>query len=269
MAAFKIGIIGAGGRMGQSNLRQVAATDGCVVAAASEVAGHPALGRDAGELAGIGAIGVAIGADARAVFAAADAVLEFSSPRASADHAAMAAETGTAQVIGTTGLEAAELDTIRRAAERAAIVHAPNMSLAVTILVALTGQVARLLDDEFDIEVLEMHHRHKVDAPSGTALALGRAAAVARGVTLDAAAQKIRDGLTGPRPRGGIGFASLRGGDVVGDHTVIFAADGERLELTHKASSRQIFSRGAVRAALWTKGKPPGLYSMVDVLGLS
>jgi len=269
MAELRIGVTGAAGRMGGAVIRQVAATEGCRVVAACEAPGSAAIGRDAGEAAGIGAIGVAIGADAGAVFAAADAVIEFTAPAASVAHAKLAAERKVAHVIGTTGLDAASLAALATAAKDTVIVHAPNMSLAVNILFALTRQVAALLDPEFDIEIVEMHHRHKVDAPSGTALELGRRAAAGRGVAFDQVARRTRDGIVGARKRGEIGFAALRGGDVVGDHTVVFAADGERLELGHKAAGRQIFARGAVRAALWAPGKKPGLYSMADVLGLT
>jgi len=238
------------------------------VVAACEGAGHAAVGRDAGEIAGLGPNGVMIGDRAEGVFDLCEAVIEFSSPAASIRHAKLAAAQSRIHVIGTTGLDAAAERALAEAAKSATIVHAPNMSLAVNLLFALTRQVAERLGPEFDIEIVEMHHRHKVDSPSGTALGLGRAAAAGRGVKLDAVAQYARHGLTGVRKKGDIGFAALRGGDVVGDHTVIFAADGERLELTHKGSSRQIFARGAVHAALWARGQPPGLYSMADVLGL-
>ncbi len=269
MADMKIGVVGAAGRMGGAVIRQVAETEGCVVVAASEVQGSPAIGRDAGEVAGLGTIGVAITGDPRALFDRAEAVIEFSSPAATVDHARAAAEAGCIHVIGTTGLDADQERALVGVAKNTAIVHAPNMSLAVNVLFALTKQVAGLLDDEFDIEIVEMHHRHKVDAPSGTALGLGRAAAAGRGVDLDSVAQMVREGHTGPRRPGDIGFATLRGGDVVGEHSVIFAADGERIELVHKAAGRQIFARGAVRAALWARGQAPGLYSMHDVIGLS
>jgi 4-hydroxy-tetrahydrodipicolinate reductase len=268
MADLKIGVMGAGGRMGGAVTRQVAETPGLAVVAACEGPGNPALGRDAGEAAGIGRIGVAIGADAAALFAACDVAIEFSTPAATAQHVALAAARGVAHVIGTTGLDSAAQAALKGAAKKSAIVHAPNMSLAVNILFALTRQVAATLDDQFDIEIVEMHHRHKVDAPSGTALELGRRAADGRKVKLDQVQRLTREGQVGARKKGEIGFAALRGGDVVGDHTVIFAADGERLELSHKATSRQIFARGAVRAALWAKGKKPGLYTMADVLGL-
>ena len=267
-AAVRIGVAGAAGRMGGAVVRQLAETDGARVSAAGEAAGHPAIGRDVGEMAGIGAIGVPIGETPRALFEASDAVIEFSSPAATLAHARLAGETGRAHVIGTTGLDADQQAGLAEAARGAAIVHAPNMSLAVNLLFALTRQVAAALDDRFDIEIVEMHHKHKVDAPSGTALALGQAAAAGRGVSLDGAAVMAREGRTGARRRGDIGFATLRGGDVVGEHSAIFAIEGERLELTHKASSRQIFARGAVDAALWARDRPPGLYSMFDVLGL-
>ena len=267
-ADLAIGVIGAGGRMGTTVVQEVFETDGCVLVAAAENAGHPTVGRDAGEVAGLGALGVAIGEDAASVFERAEVVIEFALPEATARHVVIAGESGTAHVIGTTGFSADQEAIIRKAGEAAPVVVAPNMSLAVNILFALTKQVAGLLDDRFDIEIVEMHHKHKVDAPSGTALGLGRAAAAGRGVDLDAAAQMARHGHTGARRQGDIGFAVLRGGDVVGDHSVVFAIEGERLELTHKASSRRIFSRGAVHTALWTPGKPPGVYSMADVLGL-
>jgi 4-hydroxy-tetrahydrodipicolinate reductase len=269
MADLKIGVMGAGGRMGGAVIRQVADTPGCVVAAACEGQASTALGRDAGELAGIGRIGVAIGADAAAAIAASDAIIEFSVPAATVAHAKLAAANGVAHVIGTTGLDAAAQKALAEAAHDCAIVHAPNMSLAVNLLFALTRQVAATLDAEFDIEIVEMHHRHKVDAPSGTALELGRRAADGRKVKLEQVARMTREGQIGARKTGEIGFAALRGGDVVGDHTVIFAADGERLELGHKAGSRQIFARGAVHAARWAAGRKPGLYSMFDVLGIS
>ncbi|MDE0202140.1 MAG: 4-hydroxy-tetrahydrodipicolinate reductase, partial [Rhodospirillaceae bacterium] len=228
---MKIGIPGAAGRMGQALTRQVTATDGCTVVAATEVPEHAALGRDCGALAGIEPLGVAISDDPQAMFRAADAVLDFTLPGAANLHAELAAAEGTMLVIGTTGLGADEQAALEAAAARVAVVQAPNMSLAVNLLFRLTEQVAGILDDDYDIEIVEMHHRHKIDAPSGTALGLGRAAARARGVAFDEVAARGRDGVTGARPRGEIGFAALRGGDVIGEHSVIFAADGERLEL--------------------------------------
>ncbi len=269
MTDLAIGVLGAAGRMGCAVVREVAESDGCVLAAAADVADSPAIGRDAGEVAGAPRADVAISADARAVFDEADVVIEFSLPEATAAHAALAAERGVAHVIGTTGLDEAQEAALKAAGARATIVHAPNMSLPVNILFALTKQVASMLDDRFDIEIVETHHRDKADAPSGTALALGRAAAEGRGVEFDAVSVRGRDGLIGPRRRGDIGLAALRGGDNVGEHTVVLAADGERLELTHRASSRRIYARGAVRAALWARGKDPGLYGMADVLGFT
>ncbi len=267
MAGLKIGVAGAAGRMGATLVRQVSATDGCVLAGAIEQKGNAAVGRDAGEVAGLDSLGVAIGDDPVEMFAAADAVLEFTAPEATAEHAALAAQGKTIHVIGTTGLNAGHEKALAMAARHTAVVRASNFSVAVNLMMALTEQVARILDEGYDIEILEMHHRHKVDAPSGTALGLGEAAARGRGVRLDDVAQRARDGRTGARRAGDIGFAVLRGGDVVGEHTVVFAGDGERLAISHQAAGRQIFARGAVRAALWARGKPPGLYGMRDVLG--
>ena len=197
-----------------------------------------------------------------------DVVLEFTSPEATAEHAELAASLGTAMVIGTTGLGPEQGDRVRQAALRIPIVWAPNMSLGVNLLAALVKRVAQSLDQDFDIEILEMHHRAKIDAPSGTALMLGEAAAAGRGVALGKHSARGRDGQTGARKRGDIGFASLRGGSVTGDHSVIFAGAMERIELTHRAEDRTMFAQGAIKAALWARGKKPGLYSMADVLGL-
>jgi 4-hydroxy-tetrahydrodipicolinate reductase len=244
-------------------------TAGARLAGGTERAGHPAIGQDAAELASAPACGAIVGSDADALFAAADTVIDFTSPDAVEEHARLAKAHRTALVIGTTGLEARHRAALAEAAAIVPVVQAANMSVGVNLLLGLTQRVASILGPEYDIEIVEMHHRHKVDAPSGTALALGEAAAAGRGVPLDAVAVRTRDGLTGARVGGTIGFATLRGGDVVGEHTVIFSGDGERVELTHKATSRLIFARGAVRAALWTQDRPPGLYSMRDVLGLA
>ncbi len=254
--------------MGQMLAREVLNTEGCVLAGGSERAGSPLLGTDLGTLVGAGDLDLPISADIRGVIATADALIDFTAPAATVEHAALCAELGCAHIIGTTGLSVDQETQIQKAAERVAVVLSPNMSVGVNALMALVEKTAALLDESYDIEIVEMHHRHKVDAPSGTALGLGRAAAKGRKIDLDDVAEKVRDGRPGPRKAGSIGFATLRGGDVVGDHTVIFAADGERLELTHKASSRALFARGAVRAARWTKDKMAGLYSMRDVLGL-
>jgi 4-hydroxy-tetrahydrodipicolinate reductase len=194
-------------------------------------------------------------------------VLDFTAPEATAKHVALAAASGTAMVVGTTGTEGETDARVAEAAKRTAIVKAANMSVGVNLLLQLTRQAAASLDPDFDIEIVEMHHRHKVDAPSGTALALGRAAAAGRGVRHDEVAARGRNGITGPRRRGDIGYAVLRGGNVAGEHSVVFAADNERIELTHKAGDRAIFARGGVRAAIWVHGKAPGLYSYFDVLG--
>lgn len=268
MSDLAIGVIGAAGRMGRALVREVAATEACRLSAACERPGHEAIGADAGIVAGLEKLNVAIGDDAERVFRDADAVLEFTSPEATVAHAAMAARHGSAHVIGTTGLSEKDQSALKRSASETAIVWAPNMSLGVNLLIALTEQVARSLGDAFDIEIVEMHHRHKVDAPSGTALALGEAAAKGRDVALDAVSERGRDGVTGPRAKGAIGFAVLRGGDVVGEHTVMFAGAGERVALTHKATDREIFAAGAVRSALWAAGRKPGFYGMRDVLGL-
>ncbi|MFQ5775963.1 MAG: 4-hydroxy-tetrahydrodipicolinate reductase [Kiloniellaceae bacterium] len=269
MEAYKIGVVGCAGRMGRMVLRAVAAAEGCEIIGGTEAPGSPALDEDVGELAGLGSLGLTVGADPLELFAKADAVIDFTVPAASVAHAELAAQGLVAHVIGTTGLSEEQQAAIARAAAHTAVVQAPNMSLGVNLLLALVERAAAILDPDYDIEILEMHHRHKVDAPSGTALALGRAAAAGRKVELEAVAQKVRDGVTGARRRGDIGFATLRGGDVAGDHTVIFAGEGERVAFTHKASTREVFARGAVKAALWARGKPPGLYSMRDVLGLS
>jgi 4-hydroxy-tetrahydrodipicolinate reductase len=266
---MRIGIVGCAGRMGRANLREVLATPGIELAGGVERAGHPALGQDLGVLAGGEPVGRVAGDDLPALLARCDAVIEFSLPEATVANAALAAAAGCAHVIGTTGLDSAQEAELRRQATRIPIVWAPNMSQGVNLLLDLLEQAARALDPGFDIEIVEMHHRHKVDAPSGTALALGRAAAAGRGIDLATSALRARDGVTGPRRAGAIGFAVLRGGDVVGDHTVIFAGEGERLELVHRATDRRIYARGAVRAARWVVGRAPGLYGMAHVLGLA
>jgi 4-hydroxy-tetrahydrodipicolinate reductase len=265
---MKIAVMGAAGRMGRELIRAIAAEPGCKVSGAIETVGSSVLGRDAGELAGIELLGVPVFSDAATVIAAADAIVDFTVPKASVEFARLAASSGTAAIIGTTGFDAASDAAVADAATRTAIVKAGNMSLGVNLLLALTRQVAAALGNDFDVEIVEMHHRMKVDAPSGTALMLGNAAAAGRHVALRERAVRVRDGHTGPRRPGDIGFATLRGGNVVGDHTVIFAGEGERLELTHRAADRGIFARGAVKAALWAKGRAPGLYAMTDVLGI-
>lgn len=259
--------MGAAGRMGQALTRAVHQTDGASVAGGTEAKGSDKIGSDLGDIAGLGALGVTITDDPVELFTRIDGVLDFTSPTASVEYAGLAAQARIVHVIGTTGFDETQLSQIDAAARHAKIIKAGNMSLGVNLLVELTRQVARALDDDFDIEIVEMHHRQKVDAPSGTALMLGQAAADGRKISLNDKAVRSRDGHTGPRQRGDIGFATLRGGSVVGDHTVIFAGDGERIELTHKAADRAIFARGAVKAALWGRDKSHGLYSMADVLG--
>jgi 4-hydroxy-tetrahydrodipicolinate reductase len=267
--ALKIGIIGCAGRMGQMLVRTVAANDRCLVVGGNEQPRSAAVGRDLGLVAGIDALGVTVTDDPADLFTQADAVLEFTSPAATIQHVELAAKKKKIHVIGTTGFEPPQMAALHRAAKQTAVVMAPNMSVGLNLLLRMIEQMAHALDVDWDIEILEMHHRHKVDAPSGTALALGRAAAAGRGAAFDHVAKRARDGITGARRRGDIGFAVLRGGDVVSDHRVIFASEGERVELTHIATSREIYARGALRAALWAQGKPPGLYSMTDVLGLT
>jgi 4-hydroxy-tetrahydrodipicolinate reductase len=268
MAETRIGVIGCAGRVGRMLIADIAAAEGCVLAGGVARPGSPALGQDLGELAGIGRAGIAASDDPEGLLRGSDVAIEFTTPEATAEHAALAARLGRPVVIGTTALHAAAESAVRDAARQVPIVWAANTSLGINLLMGLVEQVAARLGPEWDLEIMEMHHRHKVDAPSGTALALGRAAAQARGVAFDDAAQRGRDGITGPRKPGAIGFAALRGGDNIGEHHVLFAGLGEQLELTHRATNRGIYSKGAVRAALWLVGKPPGLYGMKEVLGL-
>ena len=265
---MKIAVMGASGRMGRELLRAIAATPGCSISGGTEPRGAPGVGQDLGELAGCGTLGIAVSDDAAHVIAAADAIVDFTSPAATVFFARQAAQAGKIHVIGTTGFDTEGEAAIRDAARSATIIKAGNMSLGVNLLAALTKKVSAALGEDFDIEIVEMHHRLKVDAPSGTALMLGQAAAAGRGVPLEQKSVRARDGHTGARKSGDIGFATLRGGSVVGDHTVIFAGNGERIELTHRAEDRGIFARGAVKAALWGKGRAPGLYAMTDVLGI-
>ena len=263
---MNIGVVGCAGRMGRMLVSAILETEGAVLAGGTERSGHPAVGDDLAALGGAASGARTVGDDTVALFAAADVVIDFTVPDATAAHAALAARHGTALVIGTTGLTLEQQGAIDRAAESVPIVQAANMSVGINLLLDLTRRVAATLGADYDIEIVEMHHRHKVDAPSGTALALGHAAASGRGVALDTVSQRVRDGHTGARRTGDIGFATLRGGDIVGEHTVVFAGDGERIELTHRATTRAVFARGAVRAALWTDGKSAGLYHMWDVL---
>jgi len=269
MADLRLLITGAAGRMGRTLIRAIGESPGLVLAGALERVGAPELGEDAGTLAGLKPLGVQVAGDPMALITRADAIVDFSTPAASVGFAAAAAERKIVHVIGTTGLSSADEQKIEAAARHTVIVKSGNMSLGVNLLAALVKRAAKTLSEDYDIEILEMHHNQKVDAPSGTALLLGRAAAEGRGVALDQRKVSGRDGMTGARKKGDIGFAALRGGSVVGDHRVIFAGPAERLELVHRAEDRMIFARGALAAAKWGKGKKPGLYSMMDVLGLS
>ena len=268
MADMRLIVAGAGGRMGRTLIHAIAATDGATLAGAVDAPGSAVIGRDAGDLAGLGKNGVEVRADVEPLLAQADGLLDFTAPAATVAFAELVARKGLVHVIGTTGLTGENDKLVAEAAKRAVIVKSGNMSMGVNLLAALVKRVAKTLDDDFDIEILEMHHNKKVDAPSGTALMFGQAAAEGRGVDLAQRSARGRDGHTGARCSGDIGFASLRGGSVVGDHVVIFAGPAERVELVHRAEDRMIFARGALRAALWARGKKPGLYSMADVLGL-
>jgi len=269
MSDMRLAVVGAAGRMGRMLIQTIAETDGCVLCGASERAGSDAIGRDAGAIAGLPALGVAIVDDPRVAIDAAEAVIDFTAPEATKAVARLCAERGIAHVIGTTGLTAEDLAALRAAAGGCCIVQSGNMSMGVNLLASLARKVASALGPDFDVEVLEMHHRNKVDAPSGTALLLGQAAAEGRGVELVEKAVRSRDGHTGARKPGDIGFATLRGGSVVGEHSVIFAGPAERIELRHVAEDRKLFASGAIQAAFWSRGRPPGFHSMADVLGLS
>jgi 4-hydroxy-tetrahydrodipicolinate reductase len=268
MSGIRIVVAGAAGRMGQTLIRLLAETKDCVLAGALEAPHHPELGQDAGTLAGLKPLGVALTDDPLPAIATAHAILDFTVPKVSVELAALAAQARIVHVIGTTGLAPADDAKIAAAARHAVVVKSGNMSLGVSLLAALVKKAARALPD-FDIEIVEMHHRNKVDAPSGTALLLGRAAAEGRDIALEGHSMRGRDGITGVRNDGAIGFASLRGGTVVGEHEVILAGPGERIVLAHVAEDRAIFAHGAIAAARWGQGKKPGLYAMADVLGLS
>jgi 4-hydroxy-tetrahydrodipicolinate reductase len=265
---MKLAIAGAGGRMGRVLTRIVHETKGTEVAGGLEAQGSPHVGADMGELAGLGALGVAITGDAAALLKKVDGILDFTVPKATVALAGLTAQARIVHVIGTTGIDEAGEVAIKLAARRTPIVKSGNMSLGVNLIAALVRKVAASLGEDFDIEILEMHHRQKIDAPSGTALLLGDAAAQGRGIDLKSRWVRSREGHTGARKDGDIGFAALRGGSVVGEHTVMFAGPAERIEISHRAESRDIFARGAVRAALWARQQKPGLYSMTDVLGL-
>ena len=261
-------VTGASGRMGRMLIETITKSEKARLVGVLERPGHEWVGHDVGEAMGGHALGVVVGSDALEAFAPAQAVIDFTSPTATVEFAGLAAQARAVHVIGTTGLEAAHLAKIAAAARHAVIVRAGNMSMGVNLLVQLTRKVAKALDEDWDIEIVEAHHHSKVDAPSGTALMLGGAAADARGLVLDDVRDSVRDGITGVRKPGSIGFCAIRGGDIVGEHDVIFATQGERIVLRHIATDRAIFARGALKAALWGQDKKPGEYDMLDVLGL-
>jgi 4-hydroxy-tetrahydrodipicolinate reductase len=261
-------VTGASGRMGQMLIRTVLDSPAARLVGALDRSGHDWIGRDVGEAMGGAALGVKVSDDPLEAFAKTQAILDFTSPEASVDYAMLAAQARAVHVIGTTGFSEDQIARLGLAARHAVVIRAGNMSLGVNLLVGLTRKVAAALGEDFDIEIVEAHHRHKVDAPSGTALMLGEAAAEGRGVALTRVTDRGRDGLTGARTPGHIGFAAIRGGDIVGEHDVIFAGAGERIRLSHIATDRSIFARGALRAALWGLGRHPGAYDMGDVLGI-
>lgn len=265
---MRLVVVGADGRMGRMLIKAVAEADGCTLSGAIAREGSPAMGEDAGTLAGVSPLGVQVTDDPLAAFAATDGVLDFTAPAATVHFAELAAQARIVHVVGTTGLSDEDLERLKAASYHARIVRSGNMSLGINLMAELVRRVAKSLGEEFDIEICEMHHRMKVDAPSGTALLLGQAAADGRGVDLAQVRVSTRDGHTGARKPGDIGFAALRGGGVVGDHSVIFAGAGESLTISHHAADRGLFAGGAVKAALWAHPKPPGLFSMTDVLGL-
>jgi 4-hydroxy-tetrahydrodipicolinate reductase len=268
MSDMRLIVAGAGGRMGRTLIQAIAATDGVTLAGAIEAAGAGVIGRDSGELAGLGKNGIAVTAGIEPLLAQADGLIDFTVPAATRVLIEHSARAKLVHIIGTTGLTREDEALIAAAAERAPIVKSGNFSMGVNLLAALTKRVAKTLDADFDIEIFEMHHNKKIDAPSGTALMFGRAAAEGRGIELAQHSARGRDGETGARRKGDIGFASLRGGTNVGEHRVIFAGIAESIELVHRAEDRMIFARGALKAALWARTQKPGLYSMADVLGL-
>lgn len=263
----RIAVLGASGRMGRAVIQAASSNPAARVGAAIERPGYPDVGQDAGQLAGLPANSVKVVTSIDAALADFDVLIDFTRPEATLAALPLCVAHGKAMVIGTTGISAEQQAQIEAAAQQIAIVKAGNFSIGVNLCLSLLEQAARVLAADYDIEVIEAHHRHKVDAPSGTALMLGEAAARGAGRDLKDCAIYERYGHTGARDRQTIGFSTIRGGDVVGDHTVMFLGDGERIEITHKASSRTIFANGAVRAATWLAGRPAGLYSMRDVIG--
>ncbi|MFU1478291.1 4-hydroxy-tetrahydrodipicolinate reductase [Roseovarius sp. C7] len=261
-------VTGVSGRMGQMLVKTIQESGRARLCGALERPGHDWVGQDLGRAMGGAETGITVTDDALEALATCDAVIDFTAPAATVDFAALAAQARIVHVIGTTGMTEEDIAKVDAAAHHATVVRAGNMSLGVNLLVQLTRKVAAALDEDFDIEVIEGHHNQKVDAPSGTALMLGQAAAEGRGVSLDDVSDRGRDGITGARKRGDIGFTAIRGGDIVGEHDVLFAAAGERIVLRHMATDRAIFARGAVKAALWGVGRGPGHFDMMDVLGL-
>ncbi|MBF0424848.1 MAG: 4-hydroxy-tetrahydrodipicolinate reductase [Magnetococcales bacterium] len=267
MSEIRVGIAGAAGRMGRMLVQAVLDQPGLRLASAWERSDSLAIGKDVGELAGVPALGVVISDSPQKGFAAADVIIDFTTIPSTLDHLPLALEMNKPMIIGTTGFDAAARERIAAAASKTPIVLAPNFSVGINLMFQVAAQVAQVLGEAFDIEIIEAHHRHKVDAPSGTAVRLGETVAQALGRSLPEVAVYGRQGHTGARDRQTIGFATVRGGDVVGDHTLLFAGEGERLEITHRASSRLTFARGAARAAQWVVGRAPGLYDMRDILG--
>ncbi len=264
---LKIGVVGAAGRMGRMNIAEVLNCENAILSAALERAESEFLNQDVGFLAIQKNCGVIITSDVDKFINESDAVIDFSSPSSTLAIAEKISKAEKIHVIGTTGIEKADEEKLSILAKNCKIIYAPNMSLGVNLLFAIVKKIASTLDETYDIEILEMHHNKKVDSPSGTALGLGKAVAEGRGVKLEDVWCKARDGQIGARKKGEVGFATLRGGDVVGDHTVIFATEGERLEVAHKASNRNVFAKGALKAALWAKNQKNGFYNMLDVLG--
>jgi len=265
----RIAVMGAAGRMGKTLIEAVQQGEGASLGAAIDRPDSSLIGADAGELAALGKIGVQLSGELSAVLERFDVLIDFTHPSVTLQNLEICRQAGKAMVIGTTGFTPEEKQRLADAGQQIPIVFAANFSVGVNLCLKLLDTAARVLGDEVDIEIIEAHHRHKVDAPSGTALRMGEVVANALGRDLQKVAVYGREGQTGARARETIGFATVRAGDVVGDHTVLFAADGERVEITHKASSRMTFARGAVRAALWLQGRQPGLYDMQDVLGLN
>ncbi|SDU38079.1 4-hydroxy-tetrahydrodipicolinate reductase [Halopseudomonas salegens] len=264
----RVAVIGAAGRMGKTLIEALTQTEGTTLTAAIERPESSLLGADAGELAGVGKLGVAVTGDLQAVTDSFDVLIDFTHPTTTLVNLGICRAAGKSMVIGTTGFSEAQKAELAAAAKDISIVFAPNFSVGVNLCLKLLDMAARVMGEDADIEVIEAHHRHKVDAPSGTALRMGEVVADALGRDLGKVAVYGREGQTGARERDTIGFATVRAGDVVGDHTVLFATEGERVEITHKASSRMTFARGAVRSCAWLQGKPAGLFDMQDVLGL-